>query len=201
MQEIEGIQGQSLGGEDPLEEGMATHSSILAWRIPWAEEPRGLQFMGLQRVRHDWSDWVPTQWYTTSAHAASCLHPWPSINTIDQVVRWPPYTKSQRPVCLTPGCHWGPFPAVQPWTTDLMLSNVLTFCCLDISYLLISLFHFKKKHLLGFLSLLLFPQTQIFWRWRCCTVGNGTNRTMFQFQLLLLLLLSRFSRVRLCATP
>ena len=41
----------SLGWEDPLEKGMATHSSILAWRIPWTEEPGGLQFMGLQRVR------------------------------------------------------------------------------------------------------------------------------------------------------
>ena len=38
--------------EDPLEEGMATHSSILAWRIPWTEEPGGLQSVGLQRVRH-----------------------------------------------------------------------------------------------------------------------------------------------------
>ena len=45
---------QSLGQEDPLEEEMATHSSILAWRIPWTEEPGGLQSMGLQRVRHDW---------------------------------------------------------------------------------------------------------------------------------------------------
>ena len=44
---------QSLGQEDPLEEGMATHSSILAWRIPWTEEPGGLQSMKLQRVRHD----------------------------------------------------------------------------------------------------------------------------------------------------
>ena len=41
---------QSLGWEDPLEEGMATHSSILAWRIPWTEEPGGLQSMGSQRV-------------------------------------------------------------------------------------------------------------------------------------------------------
>ena len=39
---------RSLGWEDPLEEGMATHSSILAWRIPWTEEPGGLQFMGSQ---------------------------------------------------------------------------------------------------------------------------------------------------------
>ena len=44
---------QFLGQEDPLEEGMTTHSSILTWRIPWTEEPGGLQSMGLQRVGHD----------------------------------------------------------------------------------------------------------------------------------------------------
>ena len=44
---------QSLGWEDPLEEGMATHSSNLAWKISWTEEPSGLRSMGLQRVRHD----------------------------------------------------------------------------------------------------------------------------------------------------
>ena len=44
---------RSLGREDPLEEEMATHSSILAWKISWAEEPGGLQSMGLQRVRQD----------------------------------------------------------------------------------------------------------------------------------------------------
>ena len=44
---------RSLGWEDPLEEGMATHSSILAWRIPWTKDPGGLQSMGSQRVRHD----------------------------------------------------------------------------------------------------------------------------------------------------
>ena len=43
---------QSLGQEDPLEKEMATHSSILAWKIPWTEEPGGLQSMGSQRVRH-----------------------------------------------------------------------------------------------------------------------------------------------------
>ena len=45
---------QSLGQEDPLEKGKATHCNILAWRIPWAEEPDGLQSLGLQRVGHDW---------------------------------------------------------------------------------------------------------------------------------------------------
>ena len=44
---------RSLGPEDPLEKEMATHSSTLAWRTPWAEEPGGLQSMGLQRVGHD----------------------------------------------------------------------------------------------------------------------------------------------------
>ena len=50
MQEI---QLQFLGWEDPLERGMATHSSILAWEIPWTEEPGRLLSMGSQRVRHD----------------------------------------------------------------------------------------------------------------------------------------------------
>ena len=44
---------QSLGREDPLEKEMATHSSIIAWKIPWTEEPGRLQSMGSQRVRHD----------------------------------------------------------------------------------------------------------------------------------------------------
>ena len=46
---------QSLGRQDPLEKGMATHSNILAWRIPWTEEIGGLQSMGLQTVEHDWA--------------------------------------------------------------------------------------------------------------------------------------------------
>ena len=57
---------QSLGWEDPLEKGMATHCSILVWRIPWTEEPAGLQSTGSKRVGHDWSNealpsthWMP----------------------------------------------------------------------------------------------------------------------------------------------
>ena len=53
---------RSLGGEDPLAKGIAIHSSILAWTIPWTEEPGGLQSMGSQRVGHDWSDWA---WVTS----------------------------------------------------------------------------------------------------------------------------------------
>ena len=44
------------GWEDPLEKGMVTHSSILAWRIPWIEETGGLQSMGLPRIGHDWAN-------------------------------------------------------------------------------------------------------------------------------------------------
>ena len=56
---------QSLGWEDPLEEGMATHPSILAWRIPWTEEPSGPQSMGSERVRPDRA----TNTFTFSSHS------------------------------------------------------------------------------------------------------------------------------------
>ena len=54
MQEMQEMQFWSLDWEDPLEEEMATHSSILAWKIPWTEEPGGLWSMRLQSVGHDW---------------------------------------------------------------------------------------------------------------------------------------------------
>ena len=53
---------------------MAIHSSILAWRTPWTEEPGRLQSTGLQRIRHDWSDWAYTQsWYVLYAHLFICI--------------------------------------------------------------------------------------------------------------------------------
>ena len=55
MQEMQETWVRSLGLEDPLEEEMATHSSILAWEIPWTEEPGRVQSRGSQRFRHDWS--------------------------------------------------------------------------------------------------------------------------------------------------
>ena len=53
MKESQEMQVRFLGWEDPLEKGVAIHSSILFWRIPWREEPGGLRFVGSQRVRHD----------------------------------------------------------------------------------------------------------------------------------------------------
>ena len=60
MLEQQEMQVQSLGREDPLEKGMATHSSILVWRTPWTEDPGGLQSIGLQRVGRDRSDLAHT---------------------------------------------------------------------------------------------------------------------------------------------
>ena len=53
MQELQETQVGSLGQKDPLEKSMATHSSILAWRIPWTDKPGGIQSVGSQRVGHD----------------------------------------------------------------------------------------------------------------------------------------------------
>ena len=64
---------RSLGWEDPLERGMATHSSILPWRVPWTEEPVRLQSIGLQRVRHDWA--------TKHTHIHRQVHCWNYIVT------------------------------------------------------------------------------------------------------------------------
>ena len=74
----------SLGREDPLEKEMATHSSILAWRIPWMEEPGGLQSTGSQRVGHDWA--------TTSIHFTSILKEInPEYSVDDETpILWPP---------------------------------------------------------------------------------------------------------------
>ena len=60
MQEKQEMGVWSLGWEDPLEKSMATHSSVLARKIPWTEEPGKLLYMVLQRVRHNWSNWAST---------------------------------------------------------------------------------------------------------------------------------------------
>ena len=63
-----------LGLDDPLEKGMATHSSILAWRIPWTEEPGGLQFMGSQRVGHNWAANTFLEWDGQSWEGLEQIH-------------------------------------------------------------------------------------------------------------------------------
>ena len=69
------MQVESLGREDPLEEGMATHSSILAWKIPWTEEPVRLQSMGSRRVGHHLRDFARTHTHCpiTQCFSLQCL--------------------------------------------------------------------------------------------------------------------------------
>ena len=80
----------SLDQEDPLEEGMAAPSSILAWRIPWIEEPGGLQSMGLQQARRDWSNLAHMQ---LSALPTSCHSNFHSNVMWLRDFPWPPYRK------------------------------------------------------------------------------------------------------------
>ena len=63
---------QSLGQEDSLEEGMATHSSILAWRIPWTKEPGGLQSIGSQRVGYNWRHRTCSHTFINLSHLSIC---------------------------------------------------------------------------------------------------------------------------------
>ena len=68
---------RSLGQEDPLEKEMATDSSIHAWKIPWTEEPGGLQSMGSQRIGHDWA---------TSVCVCVCVCVWPFLTSSWEVI-------------------------------------------------------------------------------------------------------------------
>ena len=65
----------SLGWEDPLEKGMATHSNTLAWRTPWTQEPSGLQSMGSQRIRHGYFLYLLSNWASSGLNSSSAkLH-------------------------------------------------------------------------------------------------------------------------------
>ena len=91
----------SLGHEDPLEKGMATHSSILSWRIPWTEEPGGLPSVGLQRVGYDWvsnTHWIKDRNsglempQTILFHRSAWFH-WPSLSCCNNLTfNWVPQT-------------------------------------------------------------------------------------------------------------
>ena len=80
MQEKQEARVQSPGREDSLEKEMATHSSMLAWRIPWSEETGGLQLLEFQRVGHDWSNWTHTHThiyvYIVCVCVVSCYSVW-----------------------------------------------------------------------------------------------------------------------------
>ena len=106
----------SLGQEDPLGKGMATHSSILAWRIPWTEEPGRLQSMGSQRVKHDWA----TNTFTFFTSMVFCYS---GLNRLKQAI------------CLTsdPWFSLHFWCCLCPWSENLLLLVWLSVFALSLS--------------------------------------------------------------------
>ena len=99
IQKLQKVWVKSLGQEDPLEEGMATHSSILAWRIPWTEEPGGLHSIGLQRVGYDWSNLAHTHYSLVKKIRSDRLSPCKCL-CWTTILKVPP-PKPTLPGCLT----------------------------------------------------------------------------------------------------
>ena len=107
----------SLGREDPLEKELATHSSTLAWRIPWREEPGRLQSMGLRRVRHDWAtslhfketeQWKPEPRRGPSSHSANPFQREPKDEKRHSHTTWAKYPQeSWNPLNKIPGSSPG----------------------------------------------------------------------------------------------
>ena len=123
------MQVRSPGQEDPLEKGMATHSSILAWRIPWTEEPGRLQPMGSQRVRQDWETehiWARCNMKLVSSEIFRHLY----LSNL----RWVLAQILSLPCCvwfrMTPeNCLWHPTPRMIPFSISCHASVLLTSSC------------------------------------------------------------------------
>ena len=127
----------SLGWEDPLEKGVAIHSSILAWRIPWTEEPGGLQSMGSQRVTQDWA--MFTYFFIWPPHPSSPVWNSPASNSL---LRWPIQSPSLGSITME-----------DPWLS--LNSTVMCFWILNFHTALLEqkVFHFIE--LIKFSSLIL----------------------------------------------
>ena len=113
----------SMGWEDPLEESMATHSSILAWRIPRTEEPGGLQFMGSQRVGYNWGDLHTTGIVKDHIYVCGCSVQFSCSVVSDSL--WTQELLHARPPCPspTPGVHSKSCPSSR-WCHPTISSSV-----------------------------------------------------------------------------
>ena len=118
MQEVRETQDRSLGWKDPLEKETATHSSILAWRIPWMEEPGGLQSIRSQRVKYDWAtelNW--TEWENWASLMAQMVQNLPAMQKtgFHPCVRKIPWRRNSYPLqysCLENSMNGGSWWAV-----------------------------------------------------------------------------------------
>ena len=121
---------RSLGREDPLEKEMATHSSILAWKIPWMEDPGRLQSMGLQRVGHNWVTSLSLSWCVLSCFSCVwlCATPWTVSHQSPLSMGFSRQKKKNRNglPCPSPGDL--PNPRIKPvsLTSSLLASELFT---------------------------------------------------------------------------
>ena len=97
------------GPEDPLEKEMATHSSVLAWKIPWTEEPGGLHSMGSQKVRHDWATNTHTD-----MHTYMCI--WYLYHILQVFV--PKWLRDREYACQCRRCGFDPTDGKIPWRRE-----------------------------------------------------------------------------------
>ena len=155
LEDLCSIPEEGISWEDPLEKEMATHSSILAWRIPWTEEPGRLQFRGSQGVRHDWATFCQPPFWSLYNHLSPHLIPLFSLDWRKQVCQNP------KPWAL-PLLGWvfvsteitreSPFPYAQPHTHTHTHTHTHFFSqdALNVYQLL---WHFYKKVMLHFASI------------------------------------------------
>ena len=162
MQETQEAQVQSLGQDDPLEKGMATHSRILAWRTPWTEESGRLQSTRSQKAGHDWSDWACT-------HACNQRHPRCLIansntnnssiftNLLGDLHNYTPANSLNTPLCIKPEWYFlFAYAILQPIPNKLVVL-ALIFSALILAF--IPMFHTSKQW-----SIMFRPLSQyIFW--------------------------------------
>ena len=122
MQETKETPVWTLSQEDPLKESMATHSSILAWRFPWMDEPDGLQSIGLQRVGHDWSNF--TVWRKGRTWSG-CLM---SARFSFRVMKIVQKLDSDSCHCNCLKCHWIAYFKWLKWIEVQVAQSCPTFC-------------------------------------------------------------------------
>ena len=156
------IRVRSLGQEDPLEKELATHSSILAWKIPWTEEPGRLQSMWLQRVRHDWATNTHT-WYSSILTN--------TIITKVDLVTW------LEVCCLYHSLSWSSvFPTAKA-TSFNTLAECSQTCCEHMSLATLSCGNIKNNAIYGFIVAMVIGGFDIFCIFMSytifiCVVGN-----------------------------
>ena len=158
VQEMKDMWVQSLGQEDPLEEGMATHPSILAWRLSWTEEPDRLQSIRSQRLGHDWSDWGQHR-----AHTCRIVSSADSQSFISSFPIWFPF------LFLLCCCGYD-FQNYESCSETLGVGTIVLFLIWGEMLSILRIVFAVGLSYMAFIMLRLVPTMLIFWRVLFCFV-------------------------------